>query len=564
MMISDLEDSKIEKRLPYIVMRLDRMGSFHQSRLSFMRVLLRRLKRNNWRFDRPKFDIDENGVGVALYRAIGPERTYTLVAFSHDLPDEKRSDRVIADAWDSTFTLFDGEVTDAEILRLKNNVPLQEAGRISEREFTLSRANKSVRMFDYVKDCLSAGEQPQLAKLLSVGYLMRTTAVYGSGKFGAADREVWADREEFRGSFQPELLSVWLIRAFTIDLVEHLAFAIAPQTAVKLDPDIRRQIGVGNSTGLGMAPFLINHPRLIHAWIDARETALARVRAVQFASDEAIERFSDFVAQAKINVAGWKSEHTFQQQKCQDLEKDLARLQSHFGEMTKTTHFLWNHLYQWAEDHLSLEGQEQVVSLFLELYPDLVDPLAETMRADESALSRIDGSITVGALMELLKRNYAWALDLDFSLKSSVARVWYVSEEKLEPRLGERFEENLEPYEQPLAPGRDAHLLLEKLKLANEKEIVASFLLRHPELRHIVRRVQLVEKLPFGEVFDNTISAEMMPIDLLRCKLSFFGATKFDPRSDRWVRITMYQGAPFPDELEALDPDELAYPLLEC
>ena len=48
----------------------------------------------------------------------------------------------------------------------------------------------------------------------------------------------------------------------------------------------------------------------------------------------------------------------------------------------------------------------------------------------------------------------------------------------------------------------------------------------------------------------------MLPIDLLRCKLSFFGATKFDPRSDRWVRITMFQGAPLPDEMAGLTEAE--------
>jgi hypothetical protein len=84
----------------------------------------------------------------------------------------------------------------------------------------------------------------------------------------------------------------------------------------------------------------------------------------------------------------------------------------------------------------------------------------------------------------------------------------------------------------------------------------------HPEHRHITRRAQLVSHYPYGEIRDNTIAAEMRPIDLLRCKLSFFGATKFDPRSDRWLRITMFQGAPFPDELAALDPDSLVYPPL--
>ena len=75
-----------------------------------------------------------------------------------------------------------------------------------------------------------------------------------------------------------------------------------------------------------------------------------------------------------------------------------------------------------------------------------------------------------------------------------------------------------------------------------------------------MRRAQTVSKLEYAEIQDNTISASMQPIDLLRCKLSFFGASKFDPRSDRWLRITMYQGAPFPDELAYLDPDALCYP----
>ena len=36
---------------------------------------------------------------------------------------------------------------------------------------------------------------------------------------------------------------------------------------------------------------------------------------------------------------------------------------------------------------------------------------------------------------------------------------------------------------------------------------------------------------------------------LLRCKLSQFGAIRFDPRSDRWVRVTLFQGAPLADEV---------------
>ena len=52
----------------------------------------------------------------------------------------------------------------------------------------------------------------------------------------------------------------------------------------------------------------------------------------------------------------------------------------------------------------------------------------------------------------------------------------------------------------------------------------------------------------------DTAASDMLPIDILRCKLSFFGATRFDPRSDRWVRICMYQDAPFPHEWLAAAP----------
>ena len=210
-------------RSPEQVMRLTRMGCRHPTRLSFLRQLLRRLKKENWSFDRPVWQINRQGVGRAVYRAQGPERCYSLVAFAHDLPEEMRSDRVIATAWDATFTLFDGIPSAADIKRLERNVPLQEAGRISAKELSLSRANRSVKLFEYMVTELAQGRQPERRRLEQTGYLMRTTAVYGTGKFGAADRRTLLGRPEMQAPFQAEMLSVWLTRAFTVDLVEHLA-----------------------------------------------------------------------------------------------------------------------------------------------------------------------------------------------------------------------------------------------------------------------------------------------------------------------------------------------------
>ena len=545
-----------------VVMKLARMGSFHQSRLSFMRVLLRRLKAENWQFRQAEWQIDEHGVGVATYEAIGPERTYTLVAFAHDLPDEKRSDRVIAEAWDATYTLHDGTISQDDIDRLAANVPRQEAGRISGQELVLSRANRSVRLFDYVVDCLAKGQQPERQKIEPIGYLMRTTAVYGSGKFGAADRSHWVNRAEFSGSFQPELLAVWLIRSFTIDIVEHLARQRAPKTAIKLDQDIRRRIGVGNSTGLGMAPFLINHPALIHAWINARETALTRVRKLPNTDRDIIANLTNLVQRALVNANEWTTDSPYQTHKTVGLRDDLARLNAYLTDFEPATAYPYNAIYDWGAQYLSLEGQEQLVSLLIEGHGALVDDLAITMSADETSTFHIDGSMTIGKIKNIFDDCYGWVNKIDYSENAAKARVWYVSEEKLEPRLGERFEEPIEPFEQPLAPGRDVAAARQTLDQWDDRTSIASFLLAHPEHRHIIRRMQIVAVLPYAEIQDNTIAADMQPIDLLRCKLSFFGASKFDPRSDRWLRITMYQGAPFPDELARLDPDDLAYPPL--
>ena len=176
----------IELRDPNIIMKLSRLGSFHQSKLSFLRSFLSEFK--DWEYKRDLFDLDENGFGVAVYSFKKKHRVYSLICFANQISDDERSDRVIATKWDAAFTLHDGMPSKLDIERLKNEVPKQEVGRLSYKELTLSRANKSVRVFDHVVESLSNGIQPNLDLLEKVGYLYRTTAVYGSGKFGLADR----------------------------------------------------------------------------------------------------------------------------------------------------------------------------------------------------------------------------------------------------------------------------------------------------------------------------------------------------------------------------------------
>ena len=300
----------IKLRDPLVVMKLSRLGSFHQSKLSFLRSFIREFKK--WNYKKNLFDLDKNGYGTAIYSFEKDGRNYSLVCFAQHIEPNERSDRVIATKWDAAFVLHDGVPTDEDINRLRDNVPKQEIGRASYKELTLSRANKSVRAFEHVVESLSEGKQPDKDLLSKVGYLYRTTAVYGSGKFGLADRFRIKDRKEIYGPFRLEMMLVYLVRQFTFDQVNHIAKSKNPNKATTLDENIARNLGIGNSTGLGMAPFIINHPTLLHNWIYCREKALREIRSIENIKVDDFKLFKDCFTKSKSGIDTWLTDSQYQ------------------------------------------------------------------------------------------------------------------------------------------------------------------------------------------------------------------------------------------------------------
>ncbi len=541
---------QIELRKPEFVMRLDRLGSFHQSKLSFLRSFIREFK--DWEFETKELELDENGFGHCVYVVTKDNKQYSLVCFSNELDDSERSDRVIATKWDASFVLFDGIPSDQDINRLKANVPLQEQGRVTEKELCLSRANKSVRVFEHVVDRLAQGKQPDTDILYNVGYLYRTTAVYGSGKFGLADRIKIQDRGELKGPFRLEMMLVFLARQFTFDMVNHVAHQRSPQNAVKLNDDIARNLGIGNSTGLGMAPFIVNHPALLNQWIISKEKALLAIRSIPNTSQKEKEKFQSFLSTIKENIKFWKTDSEYQIKKNLHLTNDLEKFQNYFGKLD-IEKFFWNTVYEWAEINTQAECCELIVSLLMEVYPEIVEPLSYEMSIDEEDYFDFDTSRSIGDVCALIEKRYTWLVEIDFEKKDNIYNFWYYSKNKQEPRMSDRFSEDGAERELPLAIARDINKLYLELKNYPKKDPLSSYLIKNQEYRHILRRIFICEKLPYSEIQDNTISKSLIPVDMLRLKLSFFGATRFDPRSDRWVRITMYQGAPLMKEIHQSD-----------
>ena len=543
---------EVSLRDPKILMKLSKLGSFHQSKLSFLRSFLNEFK--DWEYRRDLFNLNQNGYGRAVYSFSKNNRTYSLICFANEIEDEERSDRVIATKWDAAFTLHDGIPTDQDIDRLANEVPKQEVGRLSYKELTLSRANKSLRLFNYVVDCLSNGQQPDVNNLSKVGYLYRTTAVYGSGKFGLADRFRIKNRDEILGPFRLEMMLVYLVRQFTFDQVNHIAKNRNPGLAVQLDPNICRNLGIGNSTGLGMAPFIVNHPELLNNWIFARETALKKIRQIEKVSNKDFNIFKDCLIKSLKNVTSWHTESEYQNNKIKSLLNDLEKFIDFLNKGSlENKPFLFNEIYTWIEDNLNDECIEYIVSMMMEPYDNIVNPLLKNMSADEELSFNIPIDRTVEELRSIIEKNYPDILKIDFSKNENNQNFWFISKNKEEPRLADRYKDHGSDLEQPLAIARDIKKLYEILFISKNSLTIGKFLMDHNEYRHVVRRAFITEKFPYAEIQDNTIGSNLMPIDMLRLKLSFFGALKFDPRSDKWLRICMFQGAPLPNELKSFD-----------
>ena len=542
----------IELRHPEDVMKLSRLGSFHQSKLSFLRSFIREFK--NWEFNRDIFDLDKDGYGVVVYSVRKNKRIYSLICFSQHINAEERSDRVIATKWDAAFVLHDGVPTKNDIERLKENVPKQEIGRMSNKELALSRANKSVRIFDHVVNSLSSGKQPDVNLLNKVGYLYRTTAVYGSGKFGLADRFRIKDRKEICGPFRLEMMLVYLVRQFTFDQINHISKMKNPNEFVSLDKKIAKNLGIGNSTGLGMAPFIVNHPTLLHQWIYNREKALKEIRSIKDVRKKEIEHFKFCLEKSKKIIDTWYTDSKYQKKKIKSLKNDLIKFNEYFSSLKFISKkYLWNEIFLWIDKYLDEECSEYLISMMMEPYDNIIEPLVKNMSSDEEKYFNIPSSRKLIELKKIIETKYKSILNINFNDKKSNTFFWFVSKNKEEPRIANRFEEYGSTLEQPLAIARDIKKVYEKISNENLSKTVADFLVDNDELRHVIRRIFISEKFQYSEIQDNIISETLIPIDMLRLKLSFFGAQKFDPRSDKWLRICMYQGAPLVNEIKNSD-----------
>ena len=548
-------------RHPANVMKLDRLGSFHQTRLSFSRQLIEELISNNWKTKIIKWNINSIGTGNAVIKISSKQRTYSLVVFCHQINDDERSDRVIAEKWDMTFSLFLGIPSKEELDEMSKNLKIQELGRHLPKQLTLSRANKSVRVFNSVLNHLSEGKQPDKKMINNIGYLVRTTAVYGNGKFGIADYLPETNDNPLNKPFQAEMLTVYLIRYFSIELVNYLAKEKGKDKSITLSNEISKHVGVGNATGLGMAPFLINHQKLIHKWIQARETAISRVLSIKKLSTYNQTKIFNLIERAYLYTTQWNVDDVIQFKRINVLRKELKDISNNksLNGLLNNDYPLQN-VYLHFINKISIETQEILNSIFIEPFPELLDDLTNEMGTDEQNTVAI--GYKVNELIKIIKDKYSWALKIDIKNPDENFYFWYTSQAKLEPRLGATQIDHGKEKQLPFDIPQQVQNALKILTKLPDDMTGAEAMILHPEIRNIIKRVIINENFPFSEIQNNLVGKKVRPIDLLRCKLSFFGATKYDPKSNLWTRITLFQGAPLPHQLQEENATEWLFPYL--
>lgn len=524
------------------------LGGARATRHSFARALVRRAAADGWRVALDRADLDEDGRGVVVFAVTAGEHRWSFVAFSQTIDESQREDRVVAASWDVTAALVEGEVDDDYVAGLRPEVMRQEAGRADERTLIWTRANRSGRFFDHVVDRLAHGEQPEPDAFGLSPYLLRSTAFYSNGKFGLADFERFEEGHPFAVPYRAHMLAAWLLRELGYVLVERCAAARSDQ-AVRLAGDWRRYFGLGNATGLGMVPYVVNHPEVLDAWIRLRELPLADVlaRTVDHTSQDVarvrtiFERAVRYLAEQGDADTSPYTSGALLAERLRPLGELLAEFAERGTMGGASEHLPWRHLHD-AAAAAGPEVRGVIASVLTELADDLDDVVESALRCRESRLVR--PRARCGELRTIIDDRYGWLSEFDFSDAAQTERFWFSSANNEEPRRALAGVDPGESVQHAVDVARAVHALCSDLERTDPGMSVGEFLLAHPWHRAAVGRVQSLGDLDYAELHANLLAGDFLPLHVQRLQLAVYGMDNYNPQSTDWLRVTLFSGAP--------------------
>ena len=535
------------------LMNIDQLASMKPYRLSFARTLIQRMTTEKWLIKPKKMELDANGIGTAIYQITASGHQMTFVAFSDDVPDEKRSGRLSETRFDGMGFLCHGEVTADRLNTERESLKLRSRGRTDWETIGWTLATRSKRSFDHVVNLLSTGVQPDLGSLAAGGgYLFRNNGYYGNGRHGTRMWQSLPVDHPLSHPYHPEMFALYLWRQFSFDLVDEMARLRSPK-ATCLHSDLKQKIGIGNSTGQGISTFVTKWPGWMHAWNVLRETAIVQSTNAS-ASDTDIERARALLHRAAAYMAhrdGSKDRYG-----CPDSEliSNLNAIEAKFDDLVATGQS-WSRLVAWARSHCHPEAADVLNSILTETYPDLVDELDQDFTTLMRRSTDVNPRQTVTELRELIADKYAWTQEW-----LSSPNFFYRSEEHGEQRVGIRRVDDGELMETFTALCDNVAALSDDLEGCDGTESVGSFLLRHPGYRFLIERIQNFGTDTYSEIRANVAGDSWVPAKAGKFVLSNFGMELSSAHNHRYVQGIFYQGAPLPEDLATGRKMDWIYP----
>jgi hypothetical protein len=537
-------------------MRSERAGAAFPNALSFARMGMAALVAGRWRIEKLRVELDAEGRGEVLYRFTGCGWTFHFFVVSMKLPEEVKIDRNFAQSWDAMGVLCQGEWTPERERLLRQEVPKQRAGRADYDTLMYARGNRSGRLFEHVVESLAAGVQPNLARISSVGYILRTTAFIGNGQLGTRPLAGYEPDHPFRAPYHAQMASAFLLREYVFDLVDVMARARNPSSA-RLCRSYRRYLGLGNSAATGLVAYLTSHPLLVDRWQHTWEKALAaaRARGIRPGSHQA-DRLLALLGKAQAyfhEAAGTSGE---------DVLADRLRVAHELAEAAAalqavTDACLADTLWHWAARHAAAETIEVVAAILIETAPDIVSALACEFQASEEM--ELDPSMRVEALRLLVQERFNWALAPQ---EEAEPYFWYRA--AAAPRDVRRGFRGIDPAlerETPMDVGLLVRRLAARLEEMHADATVGNLVACHPDLRRIVTRVQATAQCSYAELRDELLSMSFSPFAPIRLILAYYGMDKFESAYPKSVRGALLQGAPIAEDVAGGRDGDWPFPL---
>lgn len=542
---------------PALLLRPERLQSLPPSRLSAARAVLERMVAERWTIERVSFDVNDRSEGDALYRVRAGERVFDFVAFGFEPDLTSRTGRITEKNWDMMGALIEGETTPETRAVTREELPKLYAGRAVPGTLTWARSNRSFRAFEHVVAALAAGRQPEARFLGEIGYLMRNTGLDGNGTFNTRSFLALEDDHPLRDPLHAQLFSAYVMREYAADLVDALARHRNPDAA-QLAPDLRRMVGIGNGSALGLLFFVNTHPHLVDAWLTERQVAI--VEASRVAVESGTPEADRWVAQLTRAAAFYRADpylyHQFADPEA--VGADLARAAELLHDQLAAGSTTGEALLEALVEQVSLEAWEVVAASLLELLPaERVREALDAGIVSESVVS--DPLMTVGDLRAQLEFDYGWALSIDMDAAGARHYVWYKSADAEEPRRGPADE---------VSGGRnwaldlptDIQRLDRTLAEYDAEAPVGRVLSDHPGQRAVIERVQSLAGRRLHSPRMNMLDERFVPVSIVRFMNSaVHGLDRtVDEGDDRNVLGLIFLGAPTAADLNAGDVGELA------